>query len=80
MEQLLLDLLNRLEGIGERDESLYDTVVREKMREAVFFAFIKPTPGYALPGMFRDIERFLAETGADRQHPMLRDTGQAEPS
>jgi hypothetical protein len=49
MEQLLLDLLYRLEAIGDRDESLYDTVVREKMGNAVFFGFIKPQPGFVLP-------------------------------
>jgi hypothetical protein len=49
MEQLLLDLLCRLEAIGDRDESLYDTVVREKMGNAIFFGFIKPEPGFVLP-------------------------------
>ena len=49
MEQLLLDLLYRLEAIGDRDESLYDTVVREKMGNAVFFGFVKPRPGFVLP-------------------------------
>ena len=49
MEQLLLDLLYRLEAVGERGESLFDTVVRDKMGEAVFFGFIKPKPGYTLP-------------------------------
>jgi hypothetical protein len=49
MEQLLLDLLNRLEAIGDSDESLFDTYVRERMGLAVFLAFIKPQPGYVLP-------------------------------
>src|SRR5262249_2078278 len=49
MEQLLLDLLYQLEAVGDRDESLYDTVVRQKMRNAVFFGFIKPRPGFVLP-------------------------------
>lgn len=49
MEQLLLDLLYRLEAIGDRDESLYDTVVREKMGDAVFFGFVKPKPEFVLP-------------------------------
>jgi hypothetical protein len=49
MEHLLLELLERLEAIGERDESLYDTVVREKMGNAVFFGFVKPQPGFVLP-------------------------------
>jgi len=49
MEQLLLDLLYRLEAIGDRDESLYDTVVRQKVGNAVFFGFVKPWPGFVLP-------------------------------
>lgn len=49
MDQLLLDLLVRLEAVGDRDESLYDSVVREKMGLAVFWGFIKPKPGYVLP-------------------------------
>lgn len=49
MEQLLLELLERLEAIGDRDESLYDTAVREKMGDAVFFGFVKPQAGFVLP-------------------------------
>jgi hypothetical protein len=49
MEQLLLELLTRLEAVGERDESLFDTVVREKMGGPIFYGFIKPEPGYVLP-------------------------------
>jgi len=49
MQQLLLDLVLRLEAIGERDESLFDTVVREKMSDPIFYGFIKPEPGYILP-------------------------------
>jgi hypothetical protein len=49
MEQLLLELLVRLEAVGDRDESLFDTVVRERMGNAVFFGFIKPRPGFVLP-------------------------------
>jgi hypothetical protein len=49
MEQLLLELLYRLETVGDRDESLYDTVVRQKMGDAVFFGFIKAEPGFVLP-------------------------------
>jgi hypothetical protein len=49
VEQLLLELLIRLEAVGERDESLYDTVVREKMGDPIFYGFIKPEPGYVLP-------------------------------
>lgn len=49
MEQLLLELSVRLEAVGDRDESLFDTVVRERMGQAVFFEFIKPRPGFVLP-------------------------------
>ena len=49
MEQLLLELLIRLETVGERDESLFDTVVREKIGDPIFYGFIKPEPGYVLP-------------------------------
>jgi hypothetical protein len=49
MEQLLLELLIRLEAVGDRDESLFDTVVRERMGNAVFFGFIKPRQGFVLP-------------------------------
>ena len=49
MEQLLLELLIRLEAVGERDESLFDTVVRERMGDPIFYGFIKPEPGYVLP-------------------------------
>ena len=49
MEQLLLDLMRRLEAVGDRDESLYDTVVREKMGDPIFYLFIKPKTGYVMP-------------------------------
>ena len=49
MKDLLLQLLVRLEAVGERDESLFDTVVREKMGEPIFDGFLKPRPGFGLP-------------------------------
>lgn len=49
MQLLLLQLLNCLEAIGERDESLFDTYVRERMGMAVFLGFIKAEEGYVLP-------------------------------
>jgi hypothetical protein len=49
VDQILLELLMRLEAIGARDESLFDTVVREKMGDPIFYGFIKPEPGYVLP-------------------------------
>lgn len=62
MEQLLLDLMWRLETVGNRDESLYDTVVREAMGDPIFYLFVKPTPGYAMPddyGMSGDDNRAI---------------------
>lgn len=49
MEQLLIGLMRRLEAVGDRDESLYDTVVREKMGDPIFYLFVRPKPGYILP-------------------------------
>src|SRR5262249_20076742 len=49
MEQLLLELLTRLEAVGDRDESLFDTEVRARIGFTVFLGFIKPKPGYVLP-------------------------------
>jgi hypothetical protein len=49
MQELLLELLIRLEAIGDLDESLYDTVVRENMGNAICDGFIRPVPGYVLP-------------------------------
>jgi hypothetical protein len=49
LEQILLELLTSLEAVGERDESLFDTVVRERMGDPIFYGFIKPEPGYVLP-------------------------------
>jgi hypothetical protein len=52
MEELLLTLLSRLEAVGDRDESLYDSVVRQRMGDAIFDGFIKAEPGYVLPDEF----------------------------
>ena len=52
MEQILLQLLKRLEAIGEEHKELYDSDVREAMDDAVFYGFIKPRPGYALPDAY----------------------------
>jgi hypothetical protein len=49
MEQLLLNLLCSLEAVGDRNESLYDSVVRQRIGDAIFFGFIKPEPGFVLP-------------------------------
>jgi hypothetical protein len=62
MEQLLLELLHRLEAIGEQHKELYDSDVREAMDDAVFRGFIKPERVYVLPDKFA---MFSAE--GDRQ-------------
>jgi hypothetical protein len=49
MEKLLLDLMRRLEAIGASDESLYDSVVRERMGDPIFYLFVKPDSGYLMP-------------------------------
>jgi hypothetical protein len=54
MEQLLLELLSRLEAVGDRNEFLYDSVVRQRMGDAVFFGFIKAEPGFVLPDRYSD--------------------------
>jgi hypothetical protein len=64
MNELLVALLRRLEAVADRDESLFDTYVREKMNDAVFCAFLKPTPGYVLPddyGMPEEENRLIKE-------------------
>ena len=52
MDDLLLTLLETLEEIGRSHEEIYDTVCRDEMGDAVFHAFIKPSPGYNLPKDF----------------------------
>jgi hypothetical protein len=49
VKELLLQLLLRLEAIGEQHEEIGDTVCREAMRSAVFRSFLRPEPGYDLP-------------------------------
>ena len=52
MEQLLLNLLCSIEAVGDRNESLYDSVVRQRMGDAICFGFIKPEPGFVLPNCY----------------------------
>jgi hypothetical protein len=49
MEPILHELLGRLYAIGEAHEELYDTEVSELITDAVYFGFLKPTPGYQMP-------------------------------
>jgi hypothetical protein len=48
----LRDLMEALEVIGQGHEELYDTEVRERMSDAVRRAFLKPEPGFTIPGEF----------------------------
>jgi len=52
MEEILRKLLLKLEQIGDRDESIFDTFVRDRLSEAVFCSFNKPDPSYHLPCEF----------------------------
>lgn len=52
MQEILLKLLLVLEEIGERDESIFDTYVRDILRQAVFCSFVKPVLNYDLPRKF----------------------------
>jgi hypothetical protein len=52
MDSILRDLLERLHAIGETHEELYDSEVSERMTDAVYFGFLKPTPGYQTPDDF----------------------------
>jgi hypothetical protein len=52
VEDVLLELLRRLEAVGDEHGELFDSDVREAMDDAVFYGFIKPKPGYTLPDKF----------------------------
>ncbi len=52
MDQLLLQLLQSLESIGQRHGEIHDTVCRDEMREAVHDGFLQPVSGYELPNDF----------------------------
>ena len=52
MDQLLLELLRQLEAVADRDQSIYDTAVRESLGDPIFHLFIKPNPGYVMPDDF----------------------------
>jgi hypothetical protein len=48
----LLDLLQKLENIGEERDEIYDTVCRDKMGESIWHGFILPKEKYQLPDDF----------------------------
>lgn len=52
MQTALGQLLVELEAIGDKDEELFDSEVRESMGDAIFLALIKAEPGYSLPQRF----------------------------
>jgi hypothetical protein len=52
MNHLLLELLLRLEAIGQEHEEIYDSEVRDQMREAVHDGFLDLVPDYRLPDTF----------------------------
>ena len=49
MDELLKQLLNRLEAIGATNEEIYDTECRDRMGDAVFDGFIRPVMNFSLP-------------------------------
>ena len=59
---VLLELLHRLEVIGNSHEELFDSVVREAMDDVITFGFLKSQPDFAMPSAF---SMFSAE--ADQQ-------------
>ena len=52
MEELLRQLLNRLERIGNEHEELYDTECRDQMGDAVMNGFVRASSNYVLPDEF----------------------------
>jgi hypothetical protein len=62
VDQLLLELLRQLEAVADRDQSIYDTAVRESLGDPIFHLFLKPNPGYIVPddfGMSVDDDRAI---------------------
>jgi hypothetical protein len=52
LQKALQTLLEQLLKISEEYGELFDTEVREQMREAVHNSFVEPTSGYVLPETF----------------------------
>jgi hypothetical protein len=52
MDNLLRELLDALDAVGEKHGEIYDTVCRERMGEAIFYLFVKPDSGYVTPNEF----------------------------
>jgi hypothetical protein len=49
MESILLELLRRLERLGENHEELYDSEAREQIGGLVMEGFVRKTPGFLIP-------------------------------
>lgn len=49
MESLLLDLLRRLERLGDNHGELYDSEAREQISGLVMEGFVRKTPGFIMP-------------------------------
>lgn len=57
MDDILKNLLDQLEGIGEDHEELFDSEVRQYMSNAIVQAFVRSQQDYSVPdnlGMFSD--------------------------
>jgi hypothetical protein len=53
MEEILKRLLARLEEIGSTNEELYDSDVRQQIRNAIMDGFVRGQPNYAIPDDFK---------------------------
>lgn len=57
LDKLLLRLLENMELIGQHNEELFDSEVRERMGNAIMNGFVRAKAGYQVPqdlGMFSD--------------------------
>ena len=52
MKKSLTSLLNTLDKVAEDFEEIFDTDVREQMREAIEKSLLDPVAGYVLPDTF----------------------------
>jgi hypothetical protein len=52
MEELLKQLLNRLEDVGETNSEIYDTECRDQMGDAVADGFLLAAADFVLPNSF----------------------------
>ncbi len=52
MDELLRQLLNRLDAVQETNEELSDSECRDQMSRAIHHAFLVPDPNYVLPDEF----------------------------